>query len=29
MTVNMYKLGQTLELTSDQMEAVAEIHKTF
>ncbi|MBR1548718.1 MAG: hypothetical protein IJ637_08345 [Prevotella sp.] len=29
MTVNMKKLGQTLELSNDQMEAVAEIHKTF
>ena len=29
MTVNMRKLAQTLALTSDQMESVAEIHKTF
>ena len=29
MTVNMKKLGQTLELSKDQIEAVAEIHKTF
>jgi hypothetical protein len=29
MTVNMRKLAQTLELTTDQMESVTEIHKTF
>ena len=29
MTVNMKKLGQALELSKDQIEAVAEIHKTF
>ncbi len=29
MTVNMKKLGQVLELSKDQIEAVAEIHKTF
>ena len=29
MTVNMTKLAQTLGLTSDQRESVAEIHKTF
>ncbi len=29
MTVNMKKLAQTLGLTKDQMEGVAEIHKTF
>ena len=29
MTVNMKKLAHTLGLTTDQMESVAEIHKTF
>ncbi len=29
MTVNMNKLGQALGLSKDQMEGVAEIHKTF
>ena len=29
MTVNMTKLGQALELSKDQIESVAEIHKTF
>lgn len=29
MTVNMNKLGQALELSKDQIEAVTEIHKTF
>ena len=29
MTVNMKKLAQTLCLTTDQVESVAEIHKTF
>ena len=29
MTVNMKKLSQTLSLTKDQIEGVAEIHKTF
>ena len=29
MKVNMKKLAQTLGLTIDQMESVAEIHKTF
>ena len=29
MTVNMKKLAKTLNLTTDQYESVAEIHKTF
>ena len=29
MTVNMKKLAKTLNLTTDQVESVAEIHKTF
>ena len=29
MTVNMRKLGETLGLTIDQMEAVGDIHRTF
>lgn len=29
MTVNMKKLSQALGLTTDQVESVAEIHKTF
>jgi hypothetical protein len=29
MTVNMKKLGQALNLSKDQIESVAEIHKTF
>ena len=29
MTVNMKKLAQTLNLTTDQVESVAEIYKTF
>lgn len=29
MTVNMKKLAQALSLTKDQVESVAEIHKTF
>ena len=29
MAVNMEKLGQALNLSKDQMESVAEIHKTF
>ena len=29
MTVNMKKLAQTLSLNKDQIESVAEIHKTF
>ena len=29
MTVNMRRLGQVLELSKDQIEAFAEIHKTF
>lgn len=29
MTVNMRKLGMTLELSKDQIEAVADVHKTF
>ena len=29
MTVNMNKLGQALGLSKDQMESVAEVHKTF
>ena len=28
-TVNMYKLGQALSLSKDQLESFAEIHKTF
>ena len=29
MTVNMSKLGDALKLTVDQMESVADVHKTF
>lgn len=29
MTVNMKKLAQALNLTNDQIESVAEVHKTF
>ena len=29
MTVNMVKLAQALGLTNDQVESVAEVHKTF
>lgn len=29
MTVNIKKLAQTLALSDDQMESVAEVHKTF